>query len=370
MIGQVRRWATEPDHYYWITAVIAARGEQRVACRRMSLVVFAFSALAFAMLFSPEGPRGPVNRGIALAGVVVTVMAALWWLRRRWPTRTQSLVFVGVSALGILVAAWTQSNPVAGFVASSSFAALCGYVVFFHTPRYLYPVLSVAAITLVVLAVRVAGEDVVWACVLVASVAAILLPVAVICGGFVRLLQIDLLDNDIESLTGLLNLEALYAATGALIGARHRWHESHLLFVVVGIDNFSALTGMRGRVAGERARVALAQTLRENTRNNVAIAHTTDSEFIVVDTGSASDWQPLTERIRSAVRTTPPNTSVSIGVATVPLDGLVERSLTEVVDTLTAVATSAMHEARGRGGNQVHHIACPRTGDPQHDHSD
>ena len=44
---------------------------------------------------------------------------------------------VAILAAGIAASTLTRSNPVSGVVAGMAFAALAGYIVFFHTARYL-----------------------------------------------------------------------------------------------------------------------------------------------------------------------------------------------------------------------------------------
>jgi diguanylate cyclase (GGDEF)-like protein len=359
-VMRARRWWYEPDHYYWMTAVIAARGAQRKTCRRLSAVTIGFGSLALVMLFSPVGPSGPVNRSIAAVAVLVLGVAALGWLRSRWPTRTQSLIFVALSVVCVMVAALTQSNPVSGFVACMSLVALCGCVVFFHSLRYLYPMLAAALVAVVILLVRLFAHDLVvhdlvWAICLTVSCPAVVVPVGLLCQGFVHLLRLDLLQTDIEPLTGLLNRAAFYSATGSVMGSRNRWHDKYLLLIVVSIDDFFALERVHGQEATDRARVAVAQALRETTRSTVVLGHVTGSEFVVVDTGGCTDWQPLAERSRSAIKTTPPGTSVSVGVVTVPLHELDE----DLLDALITIATTAMRRARRLGGNHICHVALP-----------
>ena len=311
------------------------------------------------MMWSPAGPSGTINRSVAAAGIVITGLAALGWLRSRWPTRTQSLTYLATMSGCVVIAALTQSNPVSGFVASMSFGALCGYAVFFHTSRYLFPLIALVTVTVGILLVRLGlAGDLIWAVCLTASVPVIVMPVGLLCQALVQLLRIDVRQADIEPLTGLLNRHAFYAETSTVMGSRDRWNDRTLLLIVVGLDNFSALE-TQGRAASDRAQVSAGQILRETTRTGAVLGHISDGEFAVVDTGNATDWQPLAERIRTSIKRTPPRTSVSIGVVTIPLNGLSAQPLHPLLDELTEHAIASMQDARRRGGDQIIHKALP-----------
>lgn len=352
-----RMWR-EPDHYYWVTASLAARGLQTMTCRVIALLTASFGVLPVVMIFSPAGPDGNAGRTIAVGIGVCRGLLALGWLRARWPSRAQSLVYIAVSALCITLAALTKQNPVSGLTTSMSFAALVGYTVFFHTPRYVFYLATMTVPTVLFLAARLAADgDPAWAVSLLGAVWVVMLSGALACQSLVHLLGIAVLPGEIQPLTGLLNRSAFYAAAGALIAARCREDDRYLGVLIVELDNFGLLAG---RPEGDRAAVAAAQTLREVVRRDAVIAHTGEAEFIIADIFAAPDPDPLAKRIRGAIKTTPPNTSASIGVVLTPLPPLADCPPEELFDELIAMATALMHDARRSGGNRARHIVCPR----------
>jgi hypothetical protein len=51
---------------------------------------------------------------------------------------------------------------------------------------------------------------------------------------------------------------------------------------VVNLDSFSLLLSLAGAAGGNRARIAIAQQLRETVRRDALIAHVSDAEFLTV----------------------------------------------------------------------------------------
>ena len=150
MIQALRRWWQQPDHYYFITASLAAHGLQSGTCRFIGAIVVARGFLPSVMLWSPAGPQGRLNQVISVIVAASSLLVALCWQRTPVAEQDQSLTCAGVLAAGIAASVLTRSNPVSGVVAGMAFAALAGYIVFFHTARYLILMLVVAAATILV----------------------------------------------------------------------------------------------------------------------------------------------------------------------------------------------------------------------------
>src|SRR6478735_6939880 len=150
MIGTVRRWWREPDHYYWITAILAARSAQGEVCRLISVLTLGLGCLPAVMIWSPAGPSSSYSKMIALVVGVCSAAVAAYWARRRWPTRTQSLAFAGLITASIVAMSFTHTNPVSGFVTGCSLVAIAAYLVFFHTSRYLLVMVVVVLGTMAV----------------------------------------------------------------------------------------------------------------------------------------------------------------------------------------------------------------------------
>ncbi|WP_422745015.1 GGDEF domain-containing protein [Mycobacterium sp. WMMD1722] len=360
MPSAVREWWRQPDHYYWLTAFLAARGAQRATCRLVAVSMAGFAAVLLLSLGSPSGPPEGSQTTVVLVIAAVSLVSALLWLRDSWPTQRQSTYFVLVTAVSISGSCLMQSNPVYGMFSGTTFAILAGYIAFFHTPRLLAANFVLASATAVVVAIRLmTAGDVPLAISTLLFLIVVNIATPFTCQTLVHVLGIDVLNSDIDPLTGLYNREAFQRAVAAFIAARNRDDDRFLVIVVIELDNFALLLQSEGRLAGDRARVATAQTLRETTRQSAVVAHIPGAEFMIADSFPTTDSSPLIERVRSAIRTTPPRTSASIGVVSTPMRGLAQRPPYEVLDELLNIARNAAIIARSQGGNRAHHVECP-----------
>ena len=354
-----QRWSRRPDHYYWLTAFLAARGVQTTTCRVVAAVIFCLGAIPLTLIGGPVGAQGPRDRLLAIIVAACCLAMSLRWLRHRWPTRTESALYVVTGTVCIAVACVIQANPVVGLLGATSFAVLTAYIAFFHTPRLLALTWAVAAATLGILAVRLTAIDAALAVCSVGLVVLINIFVAFACRMVIRLIGTDVLHGEIEPLTGLLNRDAFYHKTATLLASRSRDDDRYLVVAVVNIDSFSLLIGTGGVAAGNRARVDVGQTLRENVRRDTIVAHVADAEFLIADTFTAADPSPLIERVRSAITTPPFRLAASIGVVTTPVQPLIHHPPHDVLDEVLIIATAAMYEARKAGGNQARYVADP-----------
>jgi diguanylate cyclase (GGDEF)-like protein len=311
-VKALRRWWHQPDHFYWLTAFLAARGAQDATGRVLAAITFSLGVLPVAMLWSPAGPQGASSQLIAVAIAVIGLVTAGLWLQGNWPTRGWSGAYVVTAGMSIATSCLIMTDPVIGLLGTTAFAAIAGYIGFFHTARFMVCNLALATITTVLLTLRLAAEgDAVLAWCVFAFVAIVNLAVPFACEAAVHLLGIDVLNTEIDPLTGLLNRDTFYQATGEFVAARARIDDCYLIIVLVSLDNFTLLTGTDGRVSGDRARVAVAQTLRETTRTNAIVACIGEAEFLIADTFATTDATPLVERVRGAIATTPPRLTAS-----------------------------------------------------------
>ena len=359
MVTTLRSWWHLPDHFYWLSAFVAGRGAQDVARRVLAAITVSLGALPVALLWSPAGAHGAAAQLTALAIAILCLVMTALWLFGGWPTRGWSGIYVATMSTGIAVSCLLMHEPTVGLFGTTAFAAIAGYVGFFHTARFTVCNLAVATGTALVLALRsTADGDAVLAWCAFTFVALVNLAVPFACQAVVHLLGIDLLNPEIDPLTGLLNRDAFYQATGEFVAARARIDDCYLVIVLVSLDNFTLLTGTDGRVSGDRARVAVAQTLRETTRANAIVARIGQAEFLIADTFSIPDATPLVERVRGAIATTPPRLTASIGVVATPIRGLADCPPNELMDELVHLAEGTMATARQEGGNTARTFVC------------
>ena len=354
-----RRWPRHLDHYYWLTAYLAARDMQTRTCRLVATIILGLGAIPSTLMMSSVGPDGLQNRLLAGVITVCCVVMGAQWLRHCWPTRTQSQLCVVVGTVCIAVACLIEDHPVIGLLGSTAFAVLSAFTAFFHSARLLAFTWTVGVVTLGVLALRLATIDAALAVCSVVLIALVNVFVAFACRTITRLIDTEILHGEIEPLTGLLNRDGFYDHVATLIGARRRDDDRYLIVLVVNLDSFSLLTAMTGAAGGSRARVAIGQRLRETVRRDAIIAHIGDAEFFIADLFTTPDPVVLTERICGTVRTAPFRLTASIGGVSTPLQPLATYPPHDVCEELLTIATTAMYEARKAGGNQARHVPSP-----------
>ena len=345
-----------PDQYYAVTSRLAARGYQQATMRFIAGCVLLMGlppALAATNPYSSSWSKGPVA---FLAIAIGTVTLATPWLRYRWPSRQVSTAVVVVGSAVLGVGCGLAADPLAGLLIATAFAFILGYAALFHGAPVQAFTGAASAVTIAVLAVRIAADDLPTALAVTTPVAMLCIAVAV--GGRITagLTAADDVRNDIEPLTGLLTRESFDEMVATLLGARNRGDDRYLVIAVATIDTFSPVLSLQGNRAADLARIAAAQALRETVRRDALIAHVGDAEFLVADTFTIPDPAPLAERIRGAVAATPRGITASIGVVCTPLRPLADRPPQEVLDEVIALGTTAMYRARRRGGNQIDYV--------------
>lgn len=348
------------DHYYWLTAFLAARGAQARTCRVIAAVIAACGAIPSFLMLSPVGPSGAWGRSVAtVVGVCCLVMAAVW-LRNRWPSRVASELCVVVGAVCIAAASLVQTDPLVGLLGSTAFAVLGGFISLFHSMRLLMLMWAVAATTILVLGARLAATDVVLAMCAVLLIVGVNVFGVFACRTLLRSINNDgFLEDDVEPLTSLLTRAAFAEKVATLMSSRARGDDRFLAVAVVNLDSFALLQDMAGVGAANRARVAVGQQLRETVRRVAVLAHVADAEFYIADILTDDDPSPLMERVRATVATSPSRLTASIGVVSTPLSPLAGHPPYDVLDELLEVAYTAMREARRAGGNQVQQVLSP-----------
>lgn len=353
---RARGWSGHSDHYYWLTAFLASRGAQQSTCRGIAVVIFSLGVMPLALIESGVGSHDPRDRILAAVVAVCCSAMALGWLRRRWPTRNESRLCVAVGTICIAVACLILVNPLAGLLGATAFCAVCAYTALFHTARLLMVTWTVAAATLGILGFRLAAIDPVLGVCGVLLVAAVNILAVVACRVIPRLIDTEVLYQDLEPLTGLLNRAAFYEVFATLVAARSRKEDRYLVVAAIGLDGLSVYTRAGDASDANRARIAIAQQLRGTARSTAIIGQFSDSEFVFADVFSTAEPAPLAERIRDAVATTPFRRTASIGVVSTPLPPLAEQPPYEVLDEILALGATAMDEARVAGGNRIHYV--------------
>jgi diguanylate cyclase (GGDEF)-like protein len=350
----IRKWWRQPDHYNWLAAYLTSQGALPMARFVMLATILGLGTIPLVLMTSPVGAQTVVERAIAVTISVACACMSVLWMGRRWPNRQRSSAFVVVSVLSIS-AACLVVEPQTGLTFCTLFAAIGGYIAFFHSARFMMFNVCVALATALVLAIRVAFDDYVLAPAMLALVVVANISVPFTCQALIQLLGIEALNSNIDPLTGLLNRRAFYRQAGELFDAARRSDDKYLVVVMIDLDKFKRLNDTKGHAAGDRALVSIARTLREKSRRSAVLSRAGGEEFLVADVLNGPDASALAERLRLAIVHTPPRVSASIGTVTVAVAELAEQPKNSAIEGLIAIADEAMYEAKRAGGNQSRH---------------
>lgn len=341
------------DQYDWLSGYLASRGISGATRAVLALISASLVLCLVALLAGSDGPRGPVPVAmtwVALAGGVAGMLLWIW----RWPTRTQSLVFAMTCNTAVALACLAHPNPLAALIGCVAFATFGAYLAFFHTTGFvLYNFALAAAVgSWEALSLArsghpsLAGVDL-W---LVIEVN-IALPLAIRI--LVRALSGDLLRADRDPLTGLLNRRAFQHEALGMILAR-RGIDSHLVVMLIDLDNFKALNDRCGHAAGDHALVQVAQALLAAADNQAVVSRSGGEEFLLAGTSSGCNAESLAARMCRAIAASAAGVTASIGTACARLDDAAPEPQA-LLGELISASDAAMYQAKRLGGNQSHH---------------
>jgi len=216
----IRKWWVQPDHFRWLSGYLGYRNLRGFTRRMMATVV------------------------ASLGAVPMLTMAVMWLVR--WPTRRQSVLFVLASNACIAATCLVYAGPGMSLSGCTAFAALAGYVAFFHTSRYLALVLSTATAISAVCAVEMAmtgGVRVAVANLLIIAVGVLAVPFSVHV--LVHLLGDEALKSHTDPLTGLRNRRGFYRSSRELLGATVDATEPYLTVIMLDLDRFKQVNDTR-----------------------------------------------------------------------------------------------------------------------------
>ncbi|WP_293329808.1 GGDEF domain-containing protein [Mycobacterium sp.] len=352
---RTKRWQRSADHYEWFSGYLQAHGMITATRALMGFVTGAMVLCLLALLGSPsDGPVHPVAvtmTWIAVGGGVLGT--ALWaW---RWPNRAQSTAYGVVTIAAIALACAAYPNPLAALLGCIAFATSGAYVAFFLPAPLVLINFVVATAVAIFQAVRLAhaghlslaGVDL-W---LVLQIN-ISMPLAIQI--LVRALGDDLVNADLDPLTGLLNRRAFHHKTLGLLLSRRP--DTYLLVALVDLDRFKMLNDKYGHPAGDQALIEVANALRAATAHSAVIARSGGEEFLIADTVQSPHHPPaLARQICDSIAMLPARITASVGTVCAAMDGRAEHTYRALLDHLIGAADAAMYHAKRNGGNQSHH---------------
>lgn len=349
----LRSWWRQPDHYDWLSSYLDAQRLRGFTRSIMVAVIVLLGSASVLMHWSPGGPADGLPTLLASAVALITAALGMLWARR-WPTRGQSKTFAATATLCISGACLLDRDPAAGLLGCACFAAMAGYVAFFHTSPYLVAVIGVAVTTTGINAVRfaLAGDPAGGA----GKFLIILVCVLAVPGSIqvlVRLLGSDAAESDVDSLTNILNRRGFHRAAYELV-ARAAECGGTVGVILVDLDGFKRINDTRGHAAGDRLLIAVTEILREHAAGDgIVAARFGGEEFLVCGHLDDAETAALAERIRLDVAALPDATTVSIGSALAKIGEIDDQGITLIINRLVEAADDAMYGAKRAGGNRV-----------------
>ena len=324
----------------------------------MATIVMALGASPILMLWSPAGPAHWTTRALSVSVAAgCAVMAVLW--ATKWPTRGQSSGFAIVATLAIAISCLVTS-PGIGMQTCTAFAALAGYVAFFHTARHLVFTLFTAAVTAAVCAAEIAVRGDPFQAVgklVVLCIGILAVPFCVQV--MVHFLGIDALRSDTDALTGLPNRRGFRRSVRMLAAKSSHDGKAQLTVVMVDLDDFKRINDTAGHAAGDRTLTTVGDVLHRTRPAGSVAGRVGGEEFVVALSGDRRDAVGLAERVCREIAHGPAGVTASIGVASASLFRVIPQDVPAHVDLLLESADRAMYAAKRAGGDRVHVVGRP-----------
>lgn len=350
----IRLWWRQPDHYDWLTSYLKLRGLIKVVRVMLFALLMTIAAATALTLASPSGPREPTQRVVTYVVIAAIGGMALVYLFH-WPTRHQSQLFSIAGNACIAAALLSESDPRTAMIGCAAFAGLAGYVAFFHSAPYLVLTLATALATAAVSAARMAmagDTPMALAKLLILSGGVIGFPV---CGQvIVHWLSIDSMKSSTDALTGLRNRRGFYRSAQDLLTDAKSEAAVHFTVTMIDLDDFKRLNDTLGHATGDLILVAVADCLREASRENTVIARVGGEEFLIAQISHNDEARETAERIRLAIASIPWRVTASLGLASA-LMRTPNAKMLQLLEGLIEDADAAMYEAKRAGGNQIRH---------------
>jgi diguanylate cyclase (GGDEF)-like protein len=351
-VGALRSWWHQPDHYDWLSSYLEVQGLRGLTRFMMVVVILLLCVAPLIMHWSPGGPAPGLPTALSWGVSAVTAGLTLIWARR-WPTAAESKFFAIISALCVAAACMLDQNPAASLLGCAVFAALAGYVAFFHTSPYLVGIIGLAIASAAFGALRVAAEGDPAAAIskfLVITVGVLAVPCSVQV--VVHLLGSDAAESDIDALTGVRNRRGFYrAASDLVLGARDAG--TTISLVLVDLDGFKRINDTRGHTAGDKLLIAVSDILRRHADGDSVAARFGGEEFVIAGNVADGEAVALADRVRQDVAALPDSITVSVGAATAHVGDIPDVDVRALLDRLVEAADTAMYDAKRAGGNRV-----------------
>ena len=167
-----------------------------------------------------------------------------------------------------------------------------------------------------------------------------------------------------DALTGLPNRRAFETQFPHMLGLADRGHD--IALVLLDVDHFKAINDQFGHAAGDKALIALADTLKALTRSSDMTSRLAGDEFTALlagldKQGVAAWYQRLADRFRSELRAAGLELDNTISAGQTWLQRMAGDSLGKAL----ARADYALYQAKARGRGQLVLDDAVRKGDAE-----
>ncbi|OHT88638.1 GGDEF domain-containing protein [Mycobacteroides saopaulense] len=362
-MGFLRQWWTEPVPTDWLRAFLHARKLDRTVRNLIGAYALIFAAICVVVQFSDTGPRSTIGRVIVGVCALGSLGWAVRWVVGPWPSLREAVVFVAFADVGIALACWQDSDPLAGLVGTVLFTPVGAYVSFFLRNRLLVAHVAWCAPMIVALSARLFAEGTVGAAmtalVKVTSMLLVVVLIPAVIQFGIAVVRLDALAAQRDPLTGLLNRRGIYGEWQRLYSELTREYllegDGVIAAAIVDIDRFKSINDRYGHGTGDRVLVDLANALTSGAIGASVVGRSGGEEFLVVTVCPAGAVGDFAARLREAVTNSMPagiEVTASVGVAAQAISRVASVASREAIDVLTVCADRAMYEAKRGGGNQ------------------
>lgn len=360
-----RLWMVEgwqSDRYDWFSIYLRDRGMQMQWRLATSVFTMFLAAVPIVMLASPDGPHGTVTTAVTIAASVSAFLASTLWLFR-WPTRAQSLAYNVVCCACIAVGCLVVPNPYGGLMGCTLFAALGGFLAYFHAFAHVLANFCVAMGCAVFCAGRMWADTNDTPLVAASFLLVLGLNIGVPFGihSLVHSLHSDLRNSDRDPLTGLLNRRSFYNAVHELTAVPQDSAGIDLNVTMIDLDKFKKLNDTRGHAVGDEALISVGDVLRESSTSGAVLGRLGGEEFVIADTDTPARHAKTVERIRAGIAATPFQITASFGTCGTTVAAGAPIAHPEFIDRLIRVADAAMYKSKRAGGDQIQHRVLDQT---------
>jgi diguanylate cyclase len=352
-VALVKNRYGDGDHFDWMTTFLAEHGF--AGPTRAVMIVATTSSALVPISGLARDPASAASRFVGMTGAVLAVAMMTLWVTR-WPTRHESLYSVLFGT--VCASAWSLTQPSAAMAALDCMALAItgGYVAILHGALAVLLNSVMAMGTATVVTVRLA-RDMGVGTALAAFWLVLLLTIGLPLGirGATQALRQFATRADYDPLTGLLNRRGFAVALDRQV-IRHvsRHPDTHLMVMMIDVDDFKRINDTQGHAAGDRMLRRIAEFLRGYAPTHAAVCRCGGEEFLVAFAASVVDASTVTTGLCESIHRHCGGITASVGVAAASHHVVRSTTTEQLVDHLVNAADTAMYQAKALGGNRFH----------------